>query len=373
MYPEDKKIRVLYIDDEVNNLLAFQASFRRKYKIFIASSGAEGMNILNDEKDIQVIICDQRMPHSTGVEFFQVVRKAFPNPVRILLTGYTDAEAIIDAINKGEIFRYVKKPWDEFELQNAVQNAFELYSTRLQLKRKVAELERTNDELNRFVYSTSHDLRSPLASVMGILNLAKMEDSVVDPNNYMGMIETCMNKMDIFIQKIIEYYKSIRVEEEVGEVDFAGMLKESIEICRMQKPSVEFNLTIDQTVKFCNDSFRISIIMDNLISNAVKYQKPQTDAPQVNVSVKADEYKAQVEIADNGIGIVEEHLNNIFKMFFRSSSSVNGLGIGLYIVKEALSRIGGDISVSSTYGVGTTFRILIPNLGKQSEEAVLLN
>lgn len=364
---EDKKISVLYIDDEINNLLSFQASFRRKYKIFIASSAAEGLQILNDEKDIHVIICDQRMPHSTGVDFFQIVRKSHPHPVRILLTGYTDAEAIIDAINKGEIFRYVKKPWDEFELQNAIQNAFEIYSTRLQLKKKISELERTNDELNRFVYSTSHDLRSPLASVMGILNLARMENSVDDPNNYMGMIETCMNKMDIFIQKIIEYYKSIRVDEDKTEIDFGVMLKESIDICKMQKPMVEFNLNVDQKVKFVNDSFRISIIIDNLISNAVKYQKATSSNPQVNVSVKATDAMAQIEIEDNGIGIVEEHLNNIFKMFFRSTTHVNGLGIGLYIVKEALSRIGGEISVSSTYGEGTTFKITIPNLAKQQK------
>lgn len=371
MFVEDKKIRVLYIDDELNNLLAFQASFRRKYKIFIASSSAEGMSILNDEKDIQVIICDQRMPQSTGVEFFQVIRKAFPDPVRILLTGYTDAEAIINAINEGEIFRYIKKPWDEFELQNAVQNAFELYTTRLQLKRKVSELQKTNDELNRFVYSTSHDLRSPLASAMGIINLARMENSVDDPNNYLGMIETCVNKMDAFIQKIIEYYKSIRVEDEFAEIDFESMLSETIAICRMQKPSVEFVLNVDQQMVFFNDPFRVSIIMDNLLSNAVKYSKPSAEAPKVEVSVKVDEYKVQIEIADNGIGIVEEHLNNIFKMFFRSTTHVNGLGIGLYIVKEALSRIGGDISVASAYGQGTTFHIMIPNFKKKKEDQEL--
>jgi len=89
--------------------------------------------------------------------------------------------------------------------------------------------------------------------------------------------------------------------------------------------------------------------------------------------VKADEYKAQVEIEDNGIGIVEEHLNNIFKMFFRSTSHVNGLGIGLYIVKEALSRIGGDISVVSTYSVGTIFRIMIPNLAKEQIASDIVN
>lgn len=362
MYPEDQKIRILYIDDEVNNLLAFQASFRRKYTIFTASSAAEGMNMLNEEKDIQVIIADQRMPQSTGVEFFQVVRKAFPHPVRILLTGYTDSESMIDAINKGEIFRYVKKPWKEIELQTAIQNAFELFSTRQQLKRKVTELQKTNDELNRFVYSTSHDLRSPLASIMGILNLSKMENSIEDPNNYLGMIETCVNKMDTFIQKIIEYYKSIRVDDEKTEVDFIKMLKESVEICKMQRPDVQFNLSINQPVKLVNDVFRISIIVDNLISNAVKYQKATSESPMVNISVNVDEYKAIIEIEDNGIGIVEEHLNNIFKMFFRSTSHVNGLGIGLYIVKEALSRLDGDISVVSTYGVGTIFRIMIPNV-----------
>ena len=112
-------------------------------KIFIASSAAEGMSILNEEKDIQVIIADQRMPKSTGVEFFQVVRKAFPHPIRILLTGYSDSNEIIDAINKGEIFRFIKKPWNEVELQTAIQNAFDFFSTKQQLKRKVTELQKT--------------------------------------------------------------------------------------------------------------------------------------------------------------------------------------------------------------------------------------
>jgi len=365
MASENKKIKVLYIDDESNNLLSFQAAFRRKYKIVTALSASDGMNILNRENDFHVIICDQRMPHTTGVEFFQIVRKDFPDPIRILLTGYTDAEAIIDAINKGQIFRYIKKPWDEFELQNAVQNAYELYETRRQLKKKITDLERTNDELTRFVYSTSHDLRSPLASVMGILNLARMENSVTDPNNYMGMIETCMNKMDLFIQKIIEYYKSIRLEEELTTIDFNNMLGESIKICKMQMPAVEFNLTVDQPVEYVSDSFRISIIIDNVLSNAVKYQKPGNSYPKVNVTVKVEDDKADIEIEDNGIGIIEEHLNNIFKMFFRSSTNANGVGIGLYIVKEALSKINGDISVSSIYGKGTTFRITIPNLAKK--------
>lgn len=361
MQIDDKRIRLLYIDDESNNLLSFQASFRRKYQVFTATSAAEGMKLLNEVPDIHVILADQRMPRSTGVEFFNIVRESHPDPIRILLTGYTDIEAIIDAINKGEIYRYVKKPWDEVEIQTAIHNAYDIYNTKLQLKRKVQELEKTNDELNRFVYSTSHDLRSPLASIMGVLNLAKMENSITDPNNYLAMIDTCVKRMDIFIHKIIEYYKSIRVEDEKTLIDFKTLLDEAISICKVQKPEVNFTVEVDQPVQFMNDTFRLNVILDNLISNAVKYQKPTSTNPEVKVKVVVDNSKAVIEIADNGIGIVEDHLNNIFKMFFRSSSSVNGLGIGLYIVKEALNRLGGEIEVHSTYGEGTTFYITIPN------------
>lgn len=360
MNNSNKKIRVLYVDDETNNLVAFKASFRRKFEIYTALSAAEGLAVLH-EQEVDVIIADQRMPQSTGVEFFDVVRIAHPDPVRILLTGYTDVEAIVDAINKGQIFRYIKKPWDDLELQTAIQNAYEVYATRKQLKEKAIELERTNDELNRFVYSTSHDLRSPLASVMGVLNLAKMEKSVVDPNNYMGMIETCVKKMDFFILKVIEYYKSIRVEEVQQPVNFLSLIKESIELCRMQNPAIDFNVEVKQEEAFYVDTFRLSVIMNNLISNAVKYQRPDEPHPVVKLKVQVSNEVAEIIIEDNGVGILEDHMNNIFKMFFRSNYTVTGLGIGLYIVKEALTRIGGEISVDSKQGEGTTFKVLIPN------------
>ena len=358
----DKKIRVLFVDDEPNNLLAFKASFRRIYEVFTANSAAEGLAVLQ-QHSMHVIIADQRMPQSTGVEFFDIVRHAYPDPIRILLTGYTDVEAIIDAINKGQIFRYIKKPWDDLELQTTIQNAYEVYLTRRTLKEKLEELERTNDELNRFVYSTSHDLRSPLASVMGVLNLARLEKSVVDPNGYLGMIESCVKKMDIFILKVIEYYKSIRVDETYQPVKFEKLVAESIEMCKMQNPTINFKVDIHQPVDFYVDVFRLSVILNNLISNAVKYQRPEELHPEVVLNIEVNSTEAVIVIEDNGVGILEEHLNNIFKMFFRSNFTVNGLGIGLYIVKEALSRIGGDITVSSTPGEGTKFRMTVPNRG----------
>lgn len=360
MMKQNNKISVLYIDDEEDNLLAFKATFRRTYNVYTANSAAHGLNVLN-ENTIHVIIADQRMPQSTGVEFFDIVRIAHPEAMRILLTGYSDIDAIIDAINKGQIYRYIKKPWDTLELQTTINNAYEIYTTRQKLKDKVTELERVNDELNRFVYSTSHDLRSPLASLMGVLNLAKMEGSVIDPNGYMTMIESCVKKMDFFTIKVIEYYRSKRMDKVIEEVDFKTLAENSIEVFGLQNPAIKFDFQLNQSSLFKTDTFRLSVILDNLLSNAVKYQNPEEPNPSIKLSIDADEKEAFISIEDNGVGIIEDHVNNIFKMFFRSNFQVTGLGIGLYIVKEALTSIGGDITVESTYGIGTCFKLRVPN------------
>lgn len=360
-----EKTKILYLDDEVNNLNAFKARFRRSFEIYTADTPLEARKLLKDV-DMHIIIADQRMPNLTGVEFFDSIKDAYPDSIRMLLTGYTDVEALVDAINKGQIYRYIRKPWDEFELQNAIMNASEIYQTRKQLKLKMEELEKTNDELSRFIYSASHDLRSPLMSVLGIVTLAKMDNSVVDPNGYMQMIEISVTRLDTFIQKIIEYYKNSRLEVEFEKIDLKSLFKECIEAARFQNHEIHFDIGVDQKTDFVNDHFRISVILNNLISNAVKYQKPDEKNPTVKLRAKVEPHRALVTIEDNGIGILKEHVNSIFKMFFRTKNNNKpGTGIGLYIVKEALTRIGGSISVSSVYGEGTKFEINIPNRNEQ--------
>jgi response regulator RpfG family c-di-GMP phosphodiesterase len=124
---EDKKtkINVLYVDDEVGNLTAFKAAYRRTYNVYIAESAADGKKIL-DENDIEVILTDQRMPEMTGVEFLQSIIKIHPDPIRILLTGYSDIDAVINAINKGQIYKYISKPWDNDALKLTIDQAYEV-------------------------------------------------------------------------------------------------------------------------------------------------------------------------------------------------------------------------------------------------------
>lgn len=140
------KICILYVDDELNNLVSFKAVFRIKYKILTAISGEEAINILRNN-EVNIIITDQRMPQMTGVEFLETIIGEFPDPIRILLTGYADMNAVIDAINKGKIFHYLTKPWNEEELDMTITRAYEVYKQKMEEKEMNAQLTVSNEQL----------------------------------------------------------------------------------------------------------------------------------------------------------------------------------------------------------------------------------
>lgn len=142
----DKKINILYVDDEENNLVSFKATFRIKYNVSIAIGAEEAMTIL-DSKPIEIIITDQRMPNITGVEFLEKVIQKYTDPMRILLTGYADMTAVIDAVNKGKIFHYLSKPWNEEELDMTIERAYEVYKKNQEVKEMNLKLGISNEQL----------------------------------------------------------------------------------------------------------------------------------------------------------------------------------------------------------------------------------
>lgn len=142
----ESKIVILYVDDEENNLISFKATFRIKYKVFTAISGDEAMKVLEDN-NIEIIVTDQRMPNMTGVEFLEKVLVKYPDTMRILLTGYTDMAAVVDAINKGKIFHYLTKPWDENELEMTINRAHEAYKEQQKIKAMNENLSISNEQL----------------------------------------------------------------------------------------------------------------------------------------------------------------------------------------------------------------------------------
>jgi response regulator RpfG family c-di-GMP phosphodiesterase len=142
----DSRIKILYIDDEENNLNSFKAAFRREYEVTTAISGIVAKEILKTES-FEIIITDQRLPGMTGVEFLSSIIDEYPEPIRMLLTGYADFQAVIDAINKGKIYQYITKPWDEQQMRVIINNAYEIFSLRQENKELMKSLIRANEQL----------------------------------------------------------------------------------------------------------------------------------------------------------------------------------------------------------------------------------
>lgn len=356
------KIKVLYVDDEENNLVAFRANFRKMYEVFTASSATNALELLK-ETPVQIIISDQRMPDITGVEFLEQTVGLYPDSIRLLITGQADIEVVIEAINRGQVSKYIQKPWDWDKLSIAIDYCVTLYTSRVELKLKNEELEKINDELNRFVYSVSHDLRSPLTSILGIINLAKMDPELKAADKYFEIIEGRVLKLDGLIKKIIDYYKNARSEDVYDSIVFESLLTSVWEIIKPQNNLINFKLNVNQNVVFTGDLYRLEVVFENLISNAVKYQVPGNKNLLIEVNAEVDEKFARITVSDNGIGIKPEYLESVFKLFFRTEDSLNteGSGIGLYIVKEAIEKMKGKIAIQSSPMVGTTFEIIIPN------------
>lgn len=142
----EKKISILYVDDEQNNLISFKAVFRIKYTVYTAISGEEAIKILKNH-EVNVIITDQRMPNMTGVEFLESIINDYPDPTRILLTGYADMNAVVDAVNKGKIYHYLTKPWNEEELDMTITKAYEVYRNRVETVEENEKLHVSNEQL----------------------------------------------------------------------------------------------------------------------------------------------------------------------------------------------------------------------------------
>lgn len=358
-----KKIKILYIDDEPNNLVSFKASFRFDYTIFIANNTVEALEKLNENPDISIILSDQKMPGKTGVEFFEEVRAIHPNPVRILITGFADIDSVINAINRGHVFRYIKKPWSEADVKSAIDEAYKFYVTTSMLALKNDELQKAYDELDKFAYSATHDMRGPILSVLGIIDLTKNTDDMTEVKEMVSMMENAMLKLDNYIQNLHDHYSIRRGELNITDIDFADVMKDMSDLYDIngKLKNVRFDKSFIQNCKFRSDDISIKIILNNLLSNSFKYQKKNNPDKFVSLEIKVENNTAVMVVTDNGIGIPEKNIKDVFSMFFRGANDEIGSGFGLYNVKDALGKINGKIELESKENEGTKFTVIIPS------------
>jgi signal transduction histidine kinase len=234
------------------------------------------------------------------------------------------------------------------------------------LLRSNEELKKSNKELDGFVYSVSHDLRAPLSSMLGVIGLCEMgaPDPFMQKN--ISLLKSSIKKLDGFIMDILDYSRNSRLEINRQEIHFNDLLSDISNNLKFMGASdqrnVEIRMTIRNGVPFHSDQSRLSIILNNLISNSIRYQNPEVPDPFVEICVDVCETAANILVRDNGIGIGKENQEKVFNMFYRVSTKSVGSGLGLYIVKETVEKLSGVIKLKSELGGGTEFSIRLPNL-----------
>lgn len=231
------------------------------------------------------------------------------------------------------------------------------------LKGTNQELSKRNTELDNFVYSVSHDLRAPIASVLGLINLAKKDIDIHMKDMYLDMIHKSTLQQDHFIREILDQSRNSRLEVKREEILFQPLIDETFTQLKYATNAgllVEKIIRVNQEQPFFSDRWRLKVILNNLISNAIRYRNGRD--PVIKVNVDITDHAATLAIEDNGKGIEKDHLPNIYKMFYRATDDGAGSGLGLYIVKEAIEKLNGHINIESEVGKGTTVKLQIPAL-----------
>ncbi len=247
-------------------------------------------------------------------------------------------------------------------LENQTIGIYGVYVDITERKRVEEELKIRNGELDNFVYKVSHDLRAPLSSILGLVNLAKLPGNTDNPMDYIDIIGTKVEHLDHFIGDVLSHSKNLKMEISTAKVDFERIIHQTFSDLNYLEGTKEMQRSIKiEGIEFYSDPWRISEILRNLISNAIKYRRLESDYSEINIKITTDHLRTEIIFSDNGIGISEASLSKIFEMFYRATEQSDGSGIGLYIVKNAVEKLGGQIYVASRVGQGTRFNIILPN------------
>jgi signal transduction histidine kinase len=369
----DKVLKILMLEDLQDDVGLIERTLRK-----------EGMSFSGKRVDSQeefteclstfqpdVILSDHALPQFNSLEALKISRKLAVNVPFILVTGTVSEEFAVSCLKQGAD-DYVLKS-NMVRLPSAIQNAMK--QRHHEVKRKKAEktlrkqneeLVKINKELDSFVYSVSHNLRAPLMSVLGLINLVQLESKQSQNvmNDYFKMMQESIHKLDDTLKEILDYSRNARSTLNITAVDMKKMIEDSFDRLKYMDGSEGINKSVEAEadIPFYTDAYRLSVIINNLISNAIKYRDVHKEYNTLHVKVIVTDRQLSLVISDNGIGIAADYVPRIFDMFFRATERSEGAGLGLYIVRETVDKLHGTIEVHSEIGQGTTFSITLPNL-----------
>jgi signal transduction histidine kinase len=255
--------------------------------------------------------------------------------------------------------------WQSFhKMSVAIKKQFEEINDKSGLlSRQNERLNKLNKELDQFIYSASHDLKAPLSSLLGLINIVRIEIGPSVHDEYFDMMESSIKRLEYHIKDIIQYSKNHQLDITLQEIKLRNTIELIISQLKYQKGAegMEIRIEVIAKVPFYSDSMRLNMVLFNLISNAFKYHDKLKEKKGIVISATIDTKNAQISVADNGLGIEKKYLDKIFELFFRGTIHSSGSGLGLFIAKEAIEKLKGSIKVKSEIGKGSVFMVNIPN------------
>jgi C4-dicarboxylate-specific signal transduction histidine kinase len=369
--------KVLFVDDDESNLIVSQAVCGDEFDVLTAADGAQALALMRTN-EVAVIVSDQRMPNMTGVELLEQVHLEFPDTARVLVTAYSDAHAAIDAINRGRVRRFLKKPWEPSELRAEIMDGLERYST----QRRIKELERRLIQTER-VYALGivaagigHELRNPISWIA--TNLAHSLTELADLRRALDgrdgghaakidEIQAALQDANTGTERVIEIVSAIQLSmvRPASENELVSLE----EVVRLALRLVEgdlrraghVELDVQSSARVSGSRTQLSQIVVNLLVNAIHaLAKTPLDKAVLSVRVSADERFARLEVADSGPGVPDQDRERIFDPFFTTKPGV-GTGLGLAISRKIALDLGGSLEAArDTRLGGAVFRLTLP-------------
>jgi signal transduction histidine kinase len=386
---DQRRHTLLVVDDEIDVLESLRHLFHRSYRVLTASGGAQAISILEKE-EVHLILSDQRMPGMSGDVLLSHARRIQPDAIRMLFTGYADIQAVINAVNEGNIFRYILKPWDATELEGILRQAIDHYELLAERKRLIAQLQtanlrltKANEELaeagqlkSAFIEVASHEFNTPITLVMGLSELLRL----MNPNRNeqeRTLIERISASARQLAKLVTNTLTMMRADDfrrtlQRKPTDLAALLRENVDqvapFLRVRNLNLDLDLA-DDLGTFEVDPDKLSAAVVNLLTNAIKFTP---DGGQIALTARLlTPDQAEIQISDRGIGLQPRALAYLFQPFFtqfdssRHSSgdfgfNKRGLGLGLSIVKQFVELHGGRVSAESVVDEGTRVTIRLP-------------
>lgn len=372
MIMEESRLKILFLEDVEDDAELVSRALKAeglKFDLYRVDTREDFIKAIR-ETVFDVILSDHSLPQFNSSEALKLCRRLGINAPFILVTGSVSEEFAIMRLRQGADDYILKSNLSR--LTTAIYNSLtnkQLASQRLEaelaLRNQNEELLKINQELDSFVYSVSHDLRAPLRSLLGLLNISKLDHRPRDPiyDQYFWMMEGSIKKLDNTLKEILEYSRNARNSVSLSTIDFDQVLQSCLSKLEYMEGYDEIKIDFEGIEKrLVTDAYRMAVILGNLLSNAIKYRDTSKGNCQLTIALNMLESDVQITFKDNGIGIDKELLPSIFNMFFRGTEKSEGAGLGLYITKESVEKLGGKIEVNSIEKEGSEFKITLPVL-----------